>query len=282
MSSLFKKSLNLIMKNPYVILLLVIYLVIVASAFPVLILKAGVLAFILLILLTSAFFAGWFGMIKFVVSYKETGNDEEDMKNQFSAFKNEFFSSIPSYILPLIFYILIFVGITVAILVGADKFIGHDNELLNQVAAMAGNQDVLYNFITTLPDEAKLVIVKRCIFIYSCFILYFYLTFYSIPALYFQKTSNPVLGLINGLIALIKKPFLSIGLFILILISNILLTFIEAICAYYSSALMFITFVLRIYFAAFIVVLIFSVYEKYFADNCDNGTDSIGQDESCN
>lgn len=282
MSSLFKKSLNLIMKNPYVILLLVIYLVIVASAFPVLFVKAGILAFVLLILLTSAFFAGWFGMIKFITSYKETGNVEEDMKNQFSAFKNEFFSSVPSYILPLIFYILVFVGITIAILVGADKFIGHDNELLNQVAAMAGNQDVLYNFITTLPDEAKLVIVKRCIFIYSCFILYFYLTFYSIPALYFQKTSNPFLGLLNGFIALFKKPFLSIGLFILILISNILLTFIEAIFAYFSSALMFITFVLRIYFAAFIVVLIFSVYEKYFTDNCDNRADSIGQDESCN
>ena len=282
MSNIFKKSFNMTMKNPYIMLLLVVYLLVVASVFPILFFKLGQFAAILLILLTSAFFAGWFGMIKFIVSYKETGNLEEDMKNQFSSFKNEFFSSIPNYILPLIFYMLLFAGVISLILFLADKFIGQENELLNQVAAMTGNQDVLYNFITTLPAETKLVIIKRCIFIYSALVLCFYLTFYSIPALYFQKGSNPLSGLLNGIRTLYKKPFKSIGLFILILIANILLTFFEAIAAYYSNILMFIAFIIRIYFAAFIVVLIFSVYEKHFTDNSDNGPDSLKQDEACN
>lgn len=280
MNDLFKKSLNVI-KNPYIILLLVAYLFLSAGLFPILILKLNIIAFILLILLTAAFFGGWFGLIKFVVSYKETGNREKDMENQFTSFKSEFFSSVPQYMLSLIFYMIVFAGICALIMFCADKLIGRSNELFEQVTAIAGNQDVLYNFITTLPDDAKILIIKRSLFVYFSFLVYFYLTFYSIPALYFQKGLNPISGLFNGVKALFKKPLLSTFLFIILIIANIFLTLFEGIAAYYSSILMFIGFIIRIYFAVFVVVLIFSVYEKYFTDNCNNGSDSIGENKTC-
>ncbi len=282
MNCLFKKSFSILMKNPYILLLLVLYLVITASVFQILFYGSVQIGYILLFLFTAAFFAGWFGMVKFLVAYKETGNLEEDLKNQFYSFKHEFFSSVSTKILPISVYFLLSAGICCALVYCADKFIGQGNEVLKQISAITNNKDILYNFITTLPDETKIMLFKRSMFLYLSLILFSFCTLYAIPALYFNKSANPFLGILNGIKAIFKKPLFSVGLYVLILFANIVLTFFEAIAAYINQPMMFIMFTIRIYFAAYVVVLIFSVYEKHFAFNCNNGPDCIGEDSSCN
>ena len=136
-----------------------------------------------------------------------------------------------------------------------------------------------YNSIlNVLSPEAQTMLLKRMGFITAGNIIFFFIMMYSIPALYFQKTSNPFKGIINGIIAIFKKPLFSVGLFFSILIANIIVGLIEMI-SFINPILMFLALVLRVYFAAFVVVLIFSVYEKRFADNCNNRPDCFGENE---
>ena len=82
MSEYFKNSFTILVKNPHLVLLLVIYLIISINLTPymayhahnessVFYLLAG-----LFILLTVVFFSGWLGIIKTIVERKNTNDDE--------------------------------------------------------------------------------------------------------------------------------------------------------------------------------------------------------------
>ena len=83
--------------------------------------------------------------------------------------------------------------------------------------------------------------------------------------------------------ALVKEtfPLLKAGIFLILLFSHVILVFFEKI-SFINPVLMFIALVLRVSFIAYVIVLIFSVYEKNFTDNGNNGTDRIRENEPCN
>ena len=280
-----QKSFEILIKNPYIMLLLVTYLLITASAFPVAVYTYKTASFYiitaLLFFFTCAFLSGWFGMIRCIVSCKETKDPEEEMKIHYHYFKNDFFSSITNYILPVIFYILLLIGFIYGISRLADVFFGKPADILNRLALYKGDTDALYNFAVTVPKDALKVIIERNLFKYSALLLYFFLTFYSIPALFFNACKSPLSGLQKGFLALFKKPFFTLLLFLLIVLTHILLIFIEAVSVV-NNILMFIALVLRVSFLAYVVVLIFSVYEENFTADCYNGPDCVGKNGACN
>jgi len=280
-----EKSGAIILKNPNIILLLVIYLLIAATLLPLVVLSysKGVIFYIfsiLVFLFTCAFFAGWFGMIKAVIQYKEAPNPIEDIQKRHKAYKEGFFASIPVHILPLIFYVLLIIGFMWVLFYAADYLFGKPYDVINGIAALKNDLDAIMNFISTLPKEVIDTIKRRSLFLYSGFVVYLLLTLYSVPALYFNKSKNPLIGLKNGFLAFIKKPAGSFVLFLALALAHIFLIFFEAVSVI-NSVLMFIAMILRVYFTAYMVVLIFEVYETNFTADCNNRPDSLGEDKTC-
>ncbi len=280
-----KKSFRILIKNPYVMLIFILYFIVIANLMPVLYMqnnKSGfVLTGILFLLFTSAFFSGWFGVIKGIVSYRETGNIEEDFKNQCFALKGDFFSSVANYILPLTFYLILFVIYTWFILYFANFVMFKPDTITNALQGFKPEQMSLAAYYESLPPDVKGLLMKKSLFVDIGFISYFFFTLFSIPALFFQNTNNPLTGLFKGIAAIFKKPFLYIGVFVFILFFNVIISLLE-MGSFPNQILMFISLVVRIYFTAFFIVLIFSIYEKNFTDNCNNGADSLGQDSPVN
>ncbi len=272
-------------KNPQITLVFVIFLIVLAMFAPFVVFNAGKNIFILLVILAllfvSAFMSGWFGMIFHVLKNRCSNNPEEEIKNAHESFKSGFFGSIPQYMPSIIFYILLFSGFLYLISYVADLIFGKLDNIVMQLASFGADQDAIYNFLKTLPKESVVMLAKRSIFFYLSVLLYLLLTFYSIPALYFGKKINPLCAIKDGIVALFKKPFYSSFMFFSIVITHFLLIFIEAVSVV-NEFFMFVALVLRVCFLAYVVVLIFSVYEKNFALNCNNGPDCLGENNSCN
>ena len=281
-----KNSFKIIADNPHIMLLLVTYLLAFSGLLSAGIFFAGKPVFtvmlVLIFLLTCAFIAGWLGMIKYLLLSEETDNQEEILKNKYKSFSIGFFSSVANYILPVLFFIVLFIFFIKGIISLTDTVFNGSQELFGQIGTLIGDKDALYNYISTLPEDKLIAVIKINLFIYSCILSYLLLTFYAIPATFFnEKSSNPLLGLKNGLIAFFKKPLQTLGLFLFLLLIHTILVFFEGISVI-NQILMFIALVLRVSFITYIVVLIFSVYEKNFAHNCNNGSDGVGENKSCN
>lgn len=283
MKHIIKKSFDRLVKNPSIMLLLVTYFLITASCMPLMVFYFKkpvfyIMAFLIL-LLTGAFLAGWLGMIKYIVTYEDENDPIEDFQNRCNAFKTGFFSSIPRRMFSVIFFIVLFIGVAMGLLYLANIIFGDPSELLTQIAYFASDKDALLNFLSALPDETIAAVAKRSAFLYFGFLFYLFLTFYSLPSLMFNECANPFLALKKGVAALFKKPVFSLLLFVSFVIIHIAIIFVEAVSTI-NQILMFFALVLRIYFIAYMVVLIFSVYEENFTDNCDNGPDCIGKNDT--
>ncbi len=285
MGEYFKTSFVMLGKNPHLVLILVIYLIIAINLAPYMAyyaLNRGYAFFIpagLFALLTAVFFSGWLGMVKTIVNQKNAKGEEAVAR--YSLFKKEFFGSIPSFMFSLIFYMLLTFLIGSALLYCADKLFGSPIGILSQMSDVSNNQEAFSNFISTIPKPTLIMIFKRSVFIYISFIVYSLLTIWWLPSQYFQNNKNPFIGLKEGVLSFIKHPATTIYVFLNLIFIHIFLIFIEAV-AVVSLPVAFIALVLRVYFIAYAVVLIFNVYEEKFKNNSNNGRNSLGQNETVN
>ena len=281
----FKEAYQVLAKNPHITLLMVIYLLIMVSLLPILFVQKAEISFyfvlFLMFALTSAFFAGWFGMIKACVLSNQDDDTEESLIKRYECFKVDFFASIPCYILSIGFFILMSAGVFYGISILGDYLFGREDEVITQLATVMNSKSALENFLSTLPPETVNRFFKKVLYSYGCYLSYLFLIIYITPSLYFNKTKNPLIAIKNGLLGIIKKPFGTVLFFVLLLIMHGFITTLEAV-SIINQVLMFLSLVLRICFIAYAIVLIFLVYEKNFAFDNNNGSDRLGENSSCN
>ncbi|MCD8025196.1 MAG: hypothetical protein LUE64_06640 [Candidatus Gastranaerophilales bacterium] len=275
-----KESFLLLAANPHLTLLFVIYLLIYVSMCPLVVWSYGSHFFILIVslifLFAAAFFSGWFGLIKFDIANKAGKTTQE----HYSKHKEAFFASIPSYMLSLIafgflFFIVYYILGYLSIIIFAMS-----EEDSRQFLAILSNADSIVNLVNTCPEQIKTLLLRRSIFLYGGLSLYLFLNLYSIPALYFSNSKNPLIALKNGLCALFKRFFENLALFFSV-IAFFAIVFVFRIYTYNSEIAAFLALVLCVSFAVYILVLLFSIYEANFADNCNNGGNCLGQNDSC-
>ncbi len=269
-----KKSLTMLINNPQITLFLVIYLMFAGIIVPNILLSQTKAAFytfsFLLLMFSTAFFAGWFGFIKGVVTLK----NDKDINEKLENLKSGFFGSIPVYFFPILLLIIIFMLIQTGIPNVASILFGKTDAILMQIASLTNDKNAIANYITTLPEVQKKMLIERSLFIITASVSFYILFFYTIPALYFNKTPNVITGIVQNFKAVFKKFFPTIYLFFLILLIHLVLFFFEVISASLGQIFMFIALVLRVCFIAYIIVLIFSIYEENFGNN---GGDSLGE-----
>ncbi len=292
MYSAIKKSISIIVDNPILTLSFVIYLIFLTLIMPKLFMGQNIILFILILTLllvfTSAFFAGWLQMVKTAIinSKKENRNDEERIK-EFGEIKNDFFAAIPVYILPLlggiILYLVMFFLLVTFNIKFANHFIGSLDFLVEKINSIPQDSQGLHAFFASMPQDKILILwYWQILFLFTIGLFNFFMMFWA-SALYFPEkcTTNPLSALKNSLFAIFKHPVKSFALYMFILILGLIFRITSTLFAT-NVVFYFIFMILAIYFWVFVFVLIFDYYESRFYNHGDNGCNLLGKNKAGN
>lgn len=302
----FKKSLDIVKDNPFITLYFVLYLIVLFLITPFLIAGRNMLIAmilgILMLLLTCAFISGWFNMIKTsTLNYKKDKTPEQKLEEAVKL-KNDFFAGVSEYILPVIVGTVIIIGLFYIHSYLSDLIFGKIDKVIYDLSKYTNDTEALKNYFVTLPESTWAVIFKKSIFSYiACSLITLFFLYWS-ASLYMNKNCTsfaaPFSAIWYAIKVMFKNFFQTAFVFIILMIINFILISIQAFFME-NVVISFITMILRIYFAAYIVVLIFDLYEanklKNAACSCticggiqtettpaieqnnsNNGTDSIG------
>ncbi len=287
-----KKSISIIVDNPILTMSFVIYLIFLTFLMPKLFMWQNIIVFaliiILLLLFTSAFFAGWLQMVKTAIenSKKQEKTDEEKIK-EFTQMKNDFFSAVPVYILPIagaiILYLIMFFALLTFNIKFANHFIGSLDFLVEKINSIPQDAQGLHAFLEALPQDKILILwYWQILFLFTFGLFNFFIMFWASALYYPEKcTTSPLSALKNSFFAIFKHPVKSLALYTFIMILGMLFRSVSVFFAT-NVVLYFIFMVLFIYFWVFVFVLIFDYYESRFYNHGDNGCDLLGKNKSVN
>lgn len=286
---------NIILTTPLVLFLLLssIYIEVAQNA-PSNIFSA-ILLIVTILFMVSAFFAGWFFMVKRAIDLdkKEFIIDEDKAKASFDLIKEfpigvgEFFlSSVGAFIL----YSLLFILFSIIAYFIGIHFVGKI-DLSPAELKMILNSFESKTLISSLSvDKLSKLQVWYTIFAITITIHHFMTMFWGAEVV--SGTKNPFIAFFKALYFTLKNIFGVILLFIytnivgfvisLIINAIVMIHIIPTIISVLASMLLY------FYFIVYVIVLVFLYYDseknrqlsKKTQDNSDSGTDSIGQEQT--
>lgn len=285
---------NIILTTPLILFLflLSIYLEVARNA------PATLLSMVLLLVTTlfmlAAFFAGWFNMVKKAIDLnKQQLPDEERAKASFGLLK-ELPAGLGEYFLPfvggIILYFLLFMVLSlISYKIGAH-FLGKIDLTQNELRMILNSSDAKM-LISSIPS-AKLAKLEIWYLLFlAVMTIHYFITMFLAPEIVINS-KNPVIALGRS-IAFIFKNFLNV--IVLFLYVNVV-SFAASLAINGIMLLHFIpnfitalvSMLLYFYFIVYVIVLVFLYYDSETAakveigeNNCNSGTDSIGQDGTC-
>lgn len=218
-----------------------------------------IFAVILFTLMTGAFIAGWFNMIKVAV----TDSDKEDANSLIK----EFPSGVGEYFLPslgvlFVMFLFMVVMLTGSYFIGVNT-IGDPGVSVETLSNALKNSSALKAFVSGLSIEQLTKINLWNMLILGTTTLNYYLLFLFIPALFF-KNKNPFIAFFVNLKDLFSRKILkTTGVFLIIFIINFILSVLSTILSANVFA-HFILTLLNFYFITFVGVGIFYYYYHEF------------------
>ena len=221
-----------------------------------------IFALLLFVLMTSAFIAGWFKMIKLAITEPERENYNSLIK-EFPAGVGEYFlSSLGGLILVFIFITLLLVASYFA----GNITIGDPNVSAKALAESFQTPESLRAFLLTLSPEQALKISQWNILILSTITLGYFSLMLYFPAMFF-KNKNPIIAFYISLKNLFSKHILkTAGIFLLIYVINFFISVLSALRA--KLAIMhFIITLANFYFITVASIGIFYYYNTTFVEN---------------
>jgi len=218
-----------------------------------------IISIILFILMTSAFIAGWFNMIKTAVEYPE--------KEDVNSLMKEFLSGVGEYILPSlgafsIFLLMSLSALFISYFYGFQAIVDSGISIDTLINSLR-NAEAMKNLLASLTPEQMTKILHWNILNFSTLYLSYFLMFLYLPALFF-KEKNPLKAFFISLKDLFSKNIVkNIGLFSFILIINIILSILANI-ANSNIILHFILTLINFYFTTCVAVGVFYYYYHNF------------------
>ena len=272
MLKLFKNTIeitnnNIILATPLIVFMWILSLYLGFSKMSVNSLPLLFLSFVTVILMTSAFFAGWFYMIKQAIDLSKQVFllDEDKNKAIFNLLK-----TIPSGIGQ---YFLSFLGLILIslIIISIVGFLSYQAGMM-----LIGNLDldvvqlknVLYStsdmklFLDSLTFEQLMKLNNWNMLILGFTSITSFLLMLWIPEIIYSS-KNPFLALFKSIAKIFKRPWKSFKLFIFMSFLNFILSFISTF-SIINPFIYFIMLVLYFYFIVYLVVLIFNYYDREF------------------
>ena len=278
-TAIIKKSFKTVVDNPFITLLLVLFLIgfniLIAHIFIVKSLTIMTVLTLCTFALFVCFLSGWFGVIK------EACNDSKD-KN-YSAI---FFENIGKNIIPTVIAILVYCFLFLVIIYStsliATKVFGSLEPIIANFSDNIQDNAKFLEYIQNLPLEQKYKIYSwQLSLIVACGGFNFLFMFYF-PSIFFNEKSNipskAFISFFNSVIFLFKNFFGSLLIFFIICSTYSLIGVLKLI-ALSNMFLTMLLLIVSIYFIAVSIMVIFNYYHE--RNNCNNRTDGVGEDKSC-
>lgn len=230
------------------------------------------------ILLCTAFFAGWFYMIKQGIyldkriqngEYKKT----EERAAASMALGKEFFPGVGEYFLPvtltLILYFAVILGAFFLFYKLGLNILPHPHIDLNKFAAVANSTPVeMQKFVYSLSTEQLKAINLWMLYAGSVFTAISFVTMFWFPAI-FDTTSDkkefflltPFISFKKNIVFIFKNFLGSVGIMIFLFVLNFVLSLLSVIFNL-NIILSIVGLIISFYFMTYAIVLIFLYYEE--------------------
>lgn len=247
-------------------------------------LPASILLLLTIVLMISAFFAGWFYMVKKAIDLDkgEAIIDEEKSKASFLLLKEipigigEYF---PSFIGAFILYCGLILGVMLITYAVGIHFIGKLSLTLEQLRSAMDSSAAMKSLVTSMPvaELAKLNAWNLLVLFVSVFFSFITMLW---PVQIIKDTKNPLLAFFKSIKSIFKNPLGAVVLFIYISFVNFVISFVNAISTL-NPILYFFSMLIYFYFLVYIVVLVFLYYDREIEEknNSNSGPDSVGENQ---
>lgn len=240
--------------------------------------KQMIVSLVVYVLMTGAFFAGWFAMIKeaVVTPENETKTSNELLKVFLQGVGNKFLT----YTAGVVLYSAMLFGVALAAYKCAVKYIGQFPIPVDVLNSTINSPETLKQFVASMPVE-DLIKVNQWNMLFLLFILVFmFLTMFWIPEIEFGG-KNIFISFFNSVKNLFKKFFKSLVVFLFILFLYFLVSLFSTF-AMSNNFMYFVSVLLSVYSTAYFVVLLFQYYEEQIEGRCDSRSDCEREDQTCN
>lgn len=250
-----------------------------------------------ILFMLSAFFAGWFYMVKRAIDIdkQEFIAEEEKAKASFHLMREipigigEFFLAFLGALLLYITFLFLIGLLTFKI---GMHYIGDVGLNLDQLRTAFGSTTGMKSVVESLT-ETQIIRLNAWNFLFLVAAsVYSFLTMFWGPQIIY-KTKNPLIAFFSAIKVLLKRPFSSVILFVYISLVNGFSSLINAV-SINNSILYFISMLIYFYLIVYVVVLIFLYYDREIREkseyynpesnitesDSDSGADSFGKDES--
>lgn len=234
-----------------------------------------------LFMLTAAFGAGWFYIIKASVDMKdEIYAAPEDKGIAQLGLLKKFFTGVGEYFMPMIAALLLYfilIGIFVFISLKAGMhYIGPVHLSPELTSSFAGSFKDTYELFASnkVPSDVQNKLFMWNTFLSSISLLFSFLFMYYWAAI-FYKTKNIFRALFLNFKFLFTHFIDSIIIIIFLSILN-MITLMFSLLGSLNIIFSIISFLVIFFYITYSVTLVFTYYDEKTKDNCDNRLDSIG------
>lgn len=284
---------NIILATPLVLFLffLSIYLDVSRNA-PVTI-GSKLLLLTTVVFMLSAFFAGWFYMLKKAVDLdKQEFIIDEDRAKASLALIKEIPVGIGEYFLSFVGAMFLYtIVLSLVLIVGYHigvHFIGKVGIPFEQFRTAIGSSIAMKALISSLSKEQLIRMNSWSLLFLSTMTVFYFLTMFW-GAHIVMKNRNPFLALFQSLAFTFKNFFSAVILFVYISLVNFTVSTINAISTL-NPVTYFLSMLIYFYFLVYIVVLVFLYYDRENSNgieqksqdknNSASGTDGDGQEQT--
>ena len=220
-----------------------------------------IIGIILFILMSAAFVAGWFNMVKLSVSNPDSREPNSLIK--------EFIPGVGEFFLPVLggffnFFLLTLIIVYICFILGA-KFIGDPGISAEAFSKSLETAQALKTFLSGLTSEQLLKLNYWNLLLMSGLSLSYFLVILYFPAVFYKK-KNPFIAFLYSFKELFsKKIFKTIALYLLLFLINAFISILSAL--FIGNVIMhFIITLLNFYFITVASVGIFYYYYKNFVE----------------
>lgn len=278
MSLYIQKAFNITKNNIIIAQPLVIFMLIITLTTAALTQQTNKIAYIIFaaanVLLCTAFFAGWFYMIKKAVEHNkkvennEYKDDKEAAEASFALGK-EFFPGVGEYFLPMTFTIIAYVVVYALLLFFSYKsglrFLPHPHINWTDFMTAANSTPMeMQKYVMTLSFDQLKAINLWMLFLGGAASVFAFLTMYLFPAVYDKKEFfilTPFSAFNRNLIFVFKNFFGSFAIIVFLFFLNM---FLSVLSIFFSINIILAIagLIISFYFMTYAVVLIFLYYEE--------------------
>lgn len=226
--------------------------------------------------LVCAFLAGWFQLFSASIrnSYKEVTSPVEQAEMSFGILR-EFLPAVGRFFVPItiavILYIAMFFGVIKLIIFLGIKYIGFSENISpEKFVALFNDKTQIYNFVASLTEADRQKLMRWDLLTLFLTGFFSYITMFWFPAIMLNG-ENAFKAFFLGIKAVISRPFVTLGIFALYWVTNLISSFITSLAPNFFL-LQLVNLMLVIFIMVYFIMVNFVYFEEYSENNISGWT----------